>query len=89
MDTGFRGLNRDRFDAKLKVTGQALYTGDHDVPDLAFSYLIQSSIARGQIRAFDLSAAQESPGVIRIFTPLDSLKLYRPLGLMRGPIAVT
>jgi xanthine dehydrogenase YagR molybdenum-binding subunit len=84
MDTGFRGLNRDRFDAKLKVTGQALYAGDHDLPNLAFGYLIQSSIARGQIRAFDLSAAQESPGVIRIFTPLDSLKLYRPLGFDEG-----
>jgi CO/xanthine dehydrogenase Mo-binding subunit len=42
MDTGFRGLNRDRFDAKLKVTGQALYAGDHDLPNLAFGYLIQS-----------------------------------------------
>src|SRR6202022_1484924 len=80
MSTVFQGLNRDRFDAKLKVTGQAIYAGDHDLPNLAFAYLIQSSISRGEIRAFDLSAAQESPGVIRIFTPFDSLKLYRPLG---------
>jgi len=70
MSAVFQGLNRDRFDAKLKVTGQAMYAGDHDLPDLAFAYLIQSSISRGQIRAFDLSAAQESPGLIRIFTPL-------------------
>jgi xanthine dehydrogenase YagR molybdenum-binding subunit len=84
MSAVFQGLNRDRFDAKLKVTGQAMYAGDHDLPNLAFGYLLQSSIARGQIRAFDLGAAQESAGVIRIFTPLDSLKLYRPLGFDDG-----
>ncbi len=80
MSGVFQGLNRDRFDAKLKVTGQAMYSGDHDLPNLAFGYLIQSSIGRGQIRAFDLSAAEESPEVIAIFTPFNSLKLYRPLG---------
>jgi xanthine dehydrogenase YagR molybdenum-binding subunit len=84
MNAAFEGLDRDRFDAKLKVTGQAMYAGDHDLPNLAYGYLIQSSIARGQIRAFDLDAAQESPGVIRVFTPFDSLKLYRPLGFDDG-----
>src|SRR5580704_17430186 len=80
MSGVFQGLNRDRFDAKLKVTWQAMYSGDHDLPNLAFGYLIQSSIGRGQIHAFDLSAAEESPEVIAIFTPFNSLKLYRPLG---------
>jgi xanthine dehydrogenase YagR molybdenum-binding subunit len=84
MSAVFQGLNRDRFDAKLKVTGQAMYAGDHDFPNLAFGYLIQSSIGRGQIRAFDLAAAQESKGVIGIFTPFNSLKLYRPLGSDEG-----
>jgi xanthine dehydrogenase YagR molybdenum-binding subunit len=84
MSTVFQGLNRDRFDAKLKVTGEAMYAGDHDLPSLAYGYLIQSSISRGEIPAFDLDAAQESPGVIRIFTPFDSLKLYRPLGFDEG-----
>ena len=84
MSAVFQGLNRDRFDARLKVTGRAMYAGDHDLPNLAFGFLIQSSISRGQIRAFDLGAAQESPGVIRIFTPFDSLKLYRPLGFDEG-----
>jgi xanthine dehydrogenase YagR molybdenum-binding subunit len=80
MSAVFQGLNRDRFDAKLKVTGQAMYAGDHDLANLAFGYLIQSSISRGQIRAFDLAEARERPGVIEIFTPFNSLKLYRPLG---------
>jgi xanthine dehydrogenase YagR molybdenum-binding subunit len=84
MSAVFQGLNRDRFDAKLKVTGRAMYAGDHDLPGLAFAYLIQSSISRGEIRAFDLSAVQESPGLIRIFTPFDSLKLYRPLSFDEG-----
>src|ERR1700720_1203810 len=84
MNTAFQGLNRDRFDAKLKVTGRAKYTGDHDLANMAFGYLIQSSISRGQIRSFDLSAAQESSGVIAIFTPFNSLKLYHPLGREEG-----
>ena len=84
MSAVFQGLDRDRFDARLKVTGQAMYAGDHDLPNLAFGYLIQSSIGRGKIRAFDLGAAQESPGVIEIFTPFNSLKVYRPLGFDEG-----
>ncbi|MGA8481146.1 MAG: xanthine dehydrogenase family protein molybdopterin-binding subunit [Chthoniobacterales bacterium] len=84
MNVGFQGLNRDRFDAKLKVTGRAKYAGDHDVANMAFGYLIQSSISRGQIRSFDLGAAQESSGVIAIFTPFNSLKLYHPLGRDEG-----
>ena len=87
MNAGFQGLNRDRFDAKLKVTGRAKYSGDHDLANLAFGFLIQSSISRGQIRAFDLGAAQESPGVIAIFTPFNSLRLYRPLGREEGVIS--
>jgi xanthine dehydrogenase YagR molybdenum-binding subunit len=87
MTATFQGLNRDRFDGKLKVTGQALYSGDHDFADLVFGYLIQSSISRGEIRAFDLAAARESPGVVAIFTPFNSLKLYRPLGSDEGVIS--
>jgi xanthine dehydrogenase YagR molybdenum-binding subunit len=87
MNTAFQGLNRDRFDAKLKVTGRAKYTGDNDVANMAFAYLIQSSISRGQIRSFDLAAAEESRGVIGIFTPFNSLKLYRPLGREEGGIS--
>jgi len=84
MSTTFQGLNRDRFDAKLKVTGRAMYAGDHDLANMAFGYLIQSGISRGQIRSFDLGAAQESSGVIAIFTPFNSLKLYHPLGREEG-----
>src|SRR5260221_2140891 len=84
MSAVFQGLNRDRFDAKSKVTGQAAYVGAHDLHNLAFGYLIQSSISRGKIRGFDLGAAQESPGVIEIFTPFNSLKIYRPLGFDEG-----
>jgi xanthine dehydrogenase YagR molybdenum-binding subunit len=87
MNTAFQGLNRDRFDAKLKVTGRAKYTGDNDVANMAFAYLIQSSISRGQIRSFDLAAAEDSRGVIGIFTPFNSLKLYRPLGREEGGIS--
>src|SRR5260370_7762966 len=84
MSAVFQGLKRDRCDAKSKGTGQAADAGDHDLPNLAFGYLIQSSISRGKIRAFDLGAAKERSGVIEIFTPFNSLKIYRPLGFDEG-----
>src|SRR5258707_15699912 len=87
MNTAFQGLNRDRFDAKLKVTGRAKYTGDNDVTNMAFGYFIQSGISRGGIRSFDLGAAEERRGVIWFFTPFNSLKLYRPLGREEGGIS--
>jgi xanthine dehydrogenase YagR molybdenum-binding subunit len=87
VSTVFQGLNRDRFDGKFKVTGRAKYAADHDFPNLAFGYLILSSIGRGQLRAFDLVAAQESPGVVGIFTPFNSLRLYRPLDRDEGVIS--
>src|SRR5260221_8386226 len=84
MSAVFQGLDRDRFDARLKVTGQAMYAADHDLPNRAFSDVIQSSIGDGKIRPFDLGAAQESQGVIEIFTPFNSRKVYRPLGFDEG-----
>jgi xanthine dehydrogenase YagR molybdenum-binding subunit len=68
----------DRVDGKLKVTGQARYSGDYSFPNLCYGYLLQSSIAKGTIQSMDVSAAQRSPGVVAIFTPFNPLKIYAP-----------
>ena len=69
----------DRVDGKLKVTGQALYAADHAVPNVCYGYLLQSTIAKGRIESMDVAAAQNSEGVLAVFTPFNPLKIYAPL----------
>ncbi len=57
-----------RVDGIAKVTGAARYASDEPVPHPAFAYLVTSRIARGRIRAFDLTEARAVPGVIDIVT---------------------
>src|ERR1700743_1997536 len=57
-----------RIDGVAKVTGAARYASDEQVANPAFAYLVTSSIARGNIRAFQLDAARAVPGVIEILT---------------------
>ncbi len=57
-----------RIEAAAKVTGALLYASDYPVGDPAFAFLVTSSIARGTVRGFDLTAAKALPGVIEIFT---------------------
>ena len=47
-----------RVDARLKVTGQARYPSDMTVANPAYAWLVTSSISKGRIRRFDLTAAR-------------------------------
>jgi xanthine dehydrogenase YagR molybdenum-binding subunit len=79
MEKNFATRSVDRFDGRLKVTGRALYPADHAVPNVCYGYLLQSSIAKGRIQLMDVTAAQNSPGVLAVFTPFNPLKIYAPL----------
>ncbi len=57
-----------RVDARAKVTGSAMYASDFALPDVAYAYLVSSSIAKGRIRSFDLKQARALPGVLDILT---------------------
>jgi xanthine dehydrogenase YagR molybdenum-binding subunit len=81
------GEPHPRIDAPLKVTGAARYSGDNNFPNLAFGYLLKSTIASGSIRSIDTTEADSAPGVIAIFTPFRSLKLYAPLDRTEGGIS--
>ena len=54
----------DRTDGPLKVSGQARYAAEFQLPQLAHAVLVQSTIAAGTIASLDASAAQKSPGVL-------------------------
>ena len=59
----------DRVDGPLKVSGGGKYA--YEVPDAgkaAYGYAVTSSIAKGRITGIDTSAAEASPGVIKVIT---------------------
>ncbi len=62
------GAPAQRYDARLKVTGEARYPADVPVANPAYAALVTSAIAKGKITALDLDAAQAVPGVLDILT---------------------
>ncbi len=64
-----------RYDAVAKVTGKAQYAADVPLANSAYAYLVTSSIAKGRIDGFDLSAAKQVRGVVDIVTHENAEKL--------------
>lgn len=62
------GAPAPRYDARLKVTGEARYPADIAVANPAFAVLVTSSIAKGRIKRLDLDEARAVPGVLDILT---------------------
>jgi xanthine dehydrogenase YagR molybdenum-binding subunit len=84
MSTKIIGKPQDRVDGKLKVTGQAIYAGDQNLENLAYGYLLTSTVTKGSIQIMDTSVAERSPGVAAVYTPFNPLKLYRGLESSEG-----
>lgn len=61
------GKSRRRIEGALKVTGQAKYAGEYNVPDLLHGYVANSPIVKGKIMSIDETAARSVPGVIEVF----------------------
>jgi xanthine dehydrogenase YagR molybdenum-binding subunit len=64
-----------RYDAVAKVTGKAEYAADTPLNRPAYAYLVTSSIAKGRIDGFDLTAARQVHGLIDIVTHENAEKL--------------
>lgn len=62
------GRDRVRHDARAKVTGAALYAGDHPVERPAHLHLLQASIGRGRVSSVDASDALALDGVMAVIT---------------------
>jgi xanthine dehydrogenase YagR molybdenum-binding subunit len=84
MSTDVLGKPHDRLEGRLKVTGRLRYSGDHPIEKVAYGYLVTSTIARGEIRAMDVSETEKTPGVVAVYTPFHSLKLYDGLTQEEG-----
>jgi xanthine dehydrogenase YagR molybdenum-binding subunit len=72
---GAIGEPLDRVDGRLKVTGQAVYTADWQIPDMAHAVLLTSRVAAGRIASIDTQAARQVSGVIAVLTHEDRLPL--------------
>ncbi len=57
-----------RYDARLKVTGEARYPADTPLTNPAYAVLVTSAIAKGKITKLDIDAARAVPGVLDILT---------------------
>lgn len=62
------GQPLDRTDGVLKVTGQAHYAAEFQVPRLAYAVLVQSTVPAGRITRVDAHVAQAMPGVLLVMT---------------------
>jgi len=69
------GKPLNRVDGVDKVTGKAKYAGEFNVPDLAYGYVVSSSITKGKITRIDTSDACSLEGVLEIFTHENRPKL--------------
>jgi xanthine dehydrogenase YagR molybdenum-binding subunit len=57
-----------RVEGRLKVTGRARYAADHDIDDIAYAVMVDSSIGRGRITAIDTTAAEAEAGVLSVIS---------------------
>jgi xanthine dehydrogenase YagR molybdenum-binding subunit len=68
-----------RYEGISKVTGKIKYAAEFSGPfnkaDLAYGYIVQSTIPSGTLTAIDTTAAMRAPGVIAVLTPFNAPKL--------------
>lgn len=69
------GAPINRVEGHLKVMGKATYAAEFTAPDLAYGFPVQSTIAAGEVLSIDTAAAAKAPGVLKVITHENALKL--------------
>jgi xanthine dehydrogenase YagR molybdenum-binding subunit len=62
------GTATSRVDGRAKVTGEARYAGEFNVPGLVHGYIVESTIPKGRIARIDASPALAVAGVLDVLT---------------------
>jgi xanthine dehydrogenase YagR molybdenum-binding subunit len=62
------GAALERADGPLKAAGAARYAYEYPARDVAYGYLVQSTIAKGRVARVDAAEARALPGVFAIIT---------------------
>lgn len=69
------GRSVPRLEARDKVSGRAEYTHLMRVPGMLYGKIFRSTLAHGRIKSIDTSGAASIPGVYRVITAADVLKV--------------
>ena len=69
------GRSLPRLEAREKVTGRAEYAHLMRLPGMLYAKIYRSTVAHGRIMSIDVSAAKAMPGVHRVITAEDVLKV--------------
>ncbi len=75
MGGGQIGRSVPRLEARDKVTGRAEYTHLMRLPGMLHGKVFRSTVPHGRIKSIDTSAAKKMPGVFRVITAEDVLKV--------------
>lgn len=75
---GYLGKPLSRVDGPLKVKGEARFTAEFDIENLAYAALVYSTIAKGRVARIDASEAEKMPGLIAIITHENAPKMKKP-----------
>ncbi|ATI43102.1 carbon monoxide dehydrogenase [Pacificitalea manganoxidans] len=69
-DGGIGAATKRREDVRF-LTGRGRYTDDINLHNQTYAYFLRSEVAHGRITSLDTAAAQDMPGVVRVFTGKD------------------
>lgn len=65
-----------RLESYLKVTGQAKYTDDLRLPNMAYAAIVRSPYSRAKVLSIDISEAEKVPGYLGCLMPEEAPTLY-------------
>jgi len=74
----FVGTSVPRVDGPAKVRGEARFTAEFKVSDVAYAALAYSTIAKGKIASIDTSRAEAVEGVLAVMTHKNSPRMKAP-----------
>ena len=60
------GAPHTRIEGREKVTGAARYAIEHSADELAYAWIVQAPVARGEVRAVDAVEALAAAGVLAV-----------------------
>ncbi len=82
------GESITRIDARAKVTGEAAYPGDINMPGQLWMKVLFARRPHARLKRLDTAKAQAAPGVVRVFTARDVPVNEFGLGSKDAPVLV-
>jgi CO/xanthine dehydrogenase Mo-binding subunit len=65
------GRSAERADGRIKLAGQAEFTGDISPPRMLYGAVLRSPVAHARLLSVDASAAEQTEGVVAVLTASD------------------